>query len=752
MFPPENTPTPTFPYRIEEQIGSGSMGVVYRARELALNRTVAIKTMRQAILEEEPPEVRQEMCKRFLQEAQAAAALSHPGATTVFRVGEEEGFPYLVMEWLEGRTLEDILHERGSLEIAEAARVAVAVLDALEAAHRSGVVHRDIKPSNLMVLHDGRLKITDFGIALLKGRELVKTQAGVVLATPRFASPEQLRGGDVDGRADLFATGILLYHMLTGDFPFAGEGFMGLANAILQEDPRPIQQLRPDVPPALGAVIQTALRKDRARRFPSAAEMADELRPFTSAVTDSDSRGSGRVLDTAIGETVAERLRAIHRDLPSDPKLALVRLAESWPQRTLPGQSTHTLLDRLLEKPLHAPAFAGAVVIDGICLLIEDGMLLGAIDAETGESGDAVAERLPAESGACLHALPPGSPEGLVALLATVLHPPRRRHRGLDSSFINLPALARKLREEKFDGIFRLSRGAAYGLVYILGGETVLSLYSQGWDEVPIDESWSRWVSRFPVHADVEQRAVAPLGTWYRRALRDLALDVEPIAGEDAGEEGKSSSARIRELFQSSRTATLPMARLGLRLASRGAALANIDYELAPAYRFLTWMLQELPPYFAERDKIDAWKYLIEWVFEVRKASLYHELPRPDSREADYFDLVTANADGKVLHLAQRVERSSPQVFQDFLERVIGAKTARKKTGDVGGVCLIAPQFDDATLETYRETVKTPPGGLLGLEESLTGYEGFVRIGPRRGFHLLLVEESGAGFAPLVPS
>ena len=246
---------------------------------------------------------------------------------------------------------------------------------------------------------------------------------------------------------------------------------------------------------------------------------------------------------------------------------------------------------------------------------------------------------------------------------------------------------------------------------------------------------------------------MAPLGTWFRRALRDLELDVEPIAGESADDDGKTSSSRIRELFQSSRTATVPMARLGLRLANGEVAdLPSIGYELAPAYRFLTWMLRELPPYFAERDKIGGWKYLIEWIFQVRKALLHHELPRPGSREADYFDLVTTDADGKVMHLGQRVEEPSPEVFQRFLARVIEAKTARRKTGDVGGAFLIAPEFDDATLEAYREAVKTPPGGLIGLEESFTGYEGFVRIGPRRGFHLLLVEESGAGFVPLIPT
>lgn len=214
--------------------------------------------------------------------------------TTVYRVEEIDGLPYMVMEWLEGRSLEELLQDRPRFDVAEAARLAAAALDTLEAAHRGGVVHRDVKPSNLVLLDDGRLKITDFGIALVKGRELVKTQAGVVLATPKFASPEQLRGIEVDGRADLFATGILLYRLLTGIFPFDGAGFMELANAILQEEPTPARELRSDIPPAVEAVIRRALRKSRKDRFASAAEMAAELRPFVREDGTGVPVGAGR--------------------------------------------------------------------------------------------------------------------------------------------------------------------------------------------------------------------------------------------------------------------------------------------------------------------------------------------------------------------------------------------------------------------------------------------------------------------------
>jgi serine/threonine-protein kinase len=223
MIDASTRPSDVFPYEIRRQVGSGSMGVVFEALDPALDRPVAIKTLRASMLKEEDDETRLELRQRFLQEARAAAALSHPGATTIYQVGQLDDEPFIVMEWLAGRTLEQVLGERQRLRVEESLELAISVLDTLEAAHRAGIVHRDVKPSNLLVLDDGRLKVTDFGIASIEGRELVKTRAGVILATPRFAAPEQLRGINVDGRADLFSLGIVLYLMLTGEYPLAGD-------------------------------------------------------------------------------------------------------------------------------------------------------------------------------------------------------------------------------------------------------------------------------------------------------------------------------------------------------------------------------------------------------------------------------------------------------------------------------------------------------------------------------------------------
>ncbi|MEM1204037.1 MAG: serine/threonine-protein kinase [Acidobacteriota bacterium] len=748
---PEN-PTPSFPYQVEDRIGTGSMGVVYRAREPALDRTVAIKTLRRGMLEEEPPEVQREMRQRFLQEARAAARLSHPGITVVHRVAEEGGNPYLVMEWLSGKSLEQAMADEGKFDVPRAARLGVALLETLAAAHDAGVVHRDIKPSNLMLLDDGRLKVTDFGIARVQGHELVKTQAGVVLATPKFASPEQLRGMEVDGRADLFSVGVLLYHLISGRFPFTGESFMDLANAILSREPLALRQVAPEVPAELESVIRIALRKDRRDRFAHALEMAEGLRAVLGT-------GSGwSVAGTGVAEVEADtqtaRITPLLKDMPTSPPLALAATAQAWPSTILGQQDSRALVTRLLERPLHASAFAGAAMIGDVCFLIADGVTLGVIDTRTGATGDAVEEGLPAAAAATLHPLPAQFPEGLVPVLAGVLHAPQVLHADLDSSFINLPALSQKLRQDRFDGVFRLSHGDAWGMVFFVGGEVALSIYSRGWSSVPVEQSWRRWISDHPVRGQVEAKCTHPTAGWYRHAYKDLDFEVEAV-GDDGERRSGSSSSRWGQLLGSGKSTAASSGRLKLRLVPKSEAPAyegcGVHWDRAPAARFVDWALGQLPGWFGERDLFARWKYLAEWLLEVRGATLHHPLERPGGRETDLFDVVTRDAKGKVLHLAHRLANPNAESFQGFLERVMAAKGARKKSGDVGGVFLVAPHFGDDVLAAYEQALATTSSGSwFGVEESFTGYAGFVRMGPRRGFHLMLVQEKADGFEPVL--
>jgi eukaryotic-like serine/threonine-protein kinase len=256
-------------YRVERRLGRGGMGVVYLARDPSLGRPVALKVLSPHLGADAAAR------RRLVEEARAASALDHPHLATVYEIGEtDDERLFIAMAYYEGETLREKLGG-GSLSVEAAARIAAQVADGLAAAHRSGIVHRDIKPENLICTRGSGVKVVDFGVAKVSGAVL--TKAGGRVGTVGYMSPEQTRGEAVDGRADVWALGVVLYEMLTGQRPFRGDADGAVIHSIRHDDPEPVAGIRPDVPPALAAVVQRSLEKDPARRFGSASEMRDAL-------------------------------------------------------------------------------------------------------------------------------------------------------------------------------------------------------------------------------------------------------------------------------------------------------------------------------------------------------------------------------------------------------------------------------------------------------------------------------------------
>jgi len=243
-------------YEVIDVIGRGGMGVVLRAHDTKLNRTVAVKVMRAEFA------VNPTARKRFLREAQAAAALTHPNVITIHAVDQTEKTPYLVMKCIDALSLEEKIDRCGHLEVKEILRIGAQIAAGLAAAHAHGLVHRDIKPSNIL-LENGveRVKITDFGLARAVD-DVEVTRSGEVIGTPQFISPEQAQGKPVDPRSDLFSLGAVLYTMCTGRSPFRAESTVAVLRWVCDDVPRPIRQVNPDIPEELVAVIDRLLAKD----------------------------------------------------------------------------------------------------------------------------------------------------------------------------------------------------------------------------------------------------------------------------------------------------------------------------------------------------------------------------------------------------------------------------------------------------------------------------------------------------------
>jgi serine/threonine protein kinase len=309
-------------YEIEESLGRGGMGVVYRARDTRLGRSVALKFLPKEFTAD--PDRK----RRFLQEARAACAVNHPAIAQVYDVDESDNGVFIAMEMVEGKTIRALLQGR-ELDLLGALEVAQQVGNGLAKAHEAKIVHRDIKPENIMVTPDGHAKVLDFGLAKLldptagsagtpSGDELshmetvARTQVGVVMGTLRYMSPEQARGQSVDHRSDLFSLGVVLYEMVTGQLPFSGNTPLDTLHAIAFEETRPVTALRANLPSSLQRVISRCLRKRAQDRYGDAKELVGDLKAVQREV---ESGISARI---PLTERIQERLRALRELSPAE--------------------------------------------------------------------------------------------------------------------------------------------------------------------------------------------------------------------------------------------------------------------------------------------------------------------------------------------------------------------------------------------------------------------------------------------------
>src|SRR5436305_13325358 len=268
-------------YKILQKLGAGGQGTVYKATDNKLGRTVVLKVLPAELT------VKETNLKRFAREARLASALDHPNICTIFDLDEAEGLHFIAMQHVEGKNVRQLVNGR-PLELESALRIGIQVADALTAAHARGIIHRDSKSGNVMVTDSGQVKVLDFGLAKLLDETEAQTsgihqteltEVGVPYGTATYAAPEQARGDRVDARADIFSTGVLLYEMLTGTWPFRGKSNVDVRHAVLHDEPPVLYEARPGgAPPQLQAILDRSLAKDPRQRYQKVNELRDDLR------------------------------------------------------------------------------------------------------------------------------------------------------------------------------------------------------------------------------------------------------------------------------------------------------------------------------------------------------------------------------------------------------------------------------------------------------------------------------------------
>jgi tRNA A-37 threonylcarbamoyl transferase component Bud32 len=392
-------------YKLVEKIGQGAMGEVFRALDPVLNRPVAIKTISASMGLDET------LRKRFHREAQSAARLNHPNIITVYDFGEERGTIFMAMELLEGRDLKELIGKR-ELALGDKLSIMEQICDGLAFAHAREVIHRDLKPGNIHVQANKRVKIMDFGLARFGASEMTRT--GMVMGTPNYMSPEQVRGEKADARSDVFALGSVFYELLANRKPFEADSMHAVLFKVLQDEPAPLRQWAPDLPLVLVQVVSKALCKDAAGRFQSAGELRDALRRATQAIAAG--RGDQPLvgLDVPVGVAqptpgativmepsrvagVAAGAPAVHGAMALDPSRAMRHDEHARPPAdTLSGRgATHVgrhLTGARPDRPSRLPLYAGAAALV-VMALVTGYFMLGARVSEgppPQEGGNAV--------------------------------------------------------------------------------------------------------------------------------------------------------------------------------------------------------------------------------------------------------------------------------------------------------------------------------------------------------------------------
>jgi serine/threonine protein kinase len=381
-------------YRILEQLGRGGMGIVYRAEDTVLRRSVALKFLPDEIVQDKTA------LKRFLLEARAAAALNHAHICTIYEIGEQDQRPFIAMELLEGMTLDCHIAGR-SLPTERVLEVGMQLADALAAAHEKGIVHRDIKPANIFLTHNGKAKILDFGLAKMRlaaaeissdpgtmtERSSSLTESGATVGTVAFMSPEQLRGEPLDARTDLFSCGTVLYQMATGRQAFSGVTRALVIDRILHESPPAVTKLNPEAPARLEEIIRKALEKDRALRYQSAAELHADLKRLERDVYSDQTRvhpGTWRLPRRArLGLGVALAMITV---------AVLFFVARGWLTRFRPGIGNSYAERELTANPSENPVYAAAISPDGRYLAFAD---FTGVFLKTLQTGETHSLRLP---------------------------------------------------------------------------------------------------------------------------------------------------------------------------------------------------------------------------------------------------------------------------------------------------------------------------------------------------------------------
>lgn len=756
-------------YNIEKELGRGGMGVVYLAQDRRLERPVAIKVLQ--LNQQGSNDMSQEMIERFQREAKVVARMSHPNLVGVYDVGEVDNYYYMIQEFADGKPLSDLIANNNTLPLPLVTSIGAQICQALSVAHGHDIIHRDIKPANIILSPKGVAKLTDFGIAQLNQDSGKLTQAGSMMGSLMYASPEQVQdASQVDKRTDLYSLGVTLYELLTGKSPYSSEQLSQVILEIMSgQDPPSVTEHNRDIPEALSLVIQQSMRKSRDDRYQSAEQMNKDLNTLlqstaaqttTFQITFAEGSDSGPTPKTRMGDSTLMRRTRIDQELVNELRGKsdwLQSITQSWKKESLTQLKTQQVLDKLMEPNLFGAAVSGALIIDeSIYLLIYSGHFVGAINVKTGQQGSEVFAQLPEESQELELRLAEEEKALAPLLMANILSDNGEVVQSkLDSSLMDLAPLIENFssEDEPFTGYVVCSGEKNVYYYGFNGGERIFSAQAQN-SETSSDTYL--YLTQLAVNEGILMNIYWPrpevIGPSQERLLSEARLqvgykdDTKSTLSSLCADSGDELPIHLIREAKENIEYTLKMDQDPVISIQDKQVHLSQQIEQSVANASAHWLLNEYFYLLNSSGNSNTLKYIYSWLPAIREFSFEESLTGEDGKDYRFSLIGRGQAPGddfeKVL-LLLRVGPGSKEATNRFIDEVITVKKKLTKTGDIGGAIYISQQaFDtDALKLFYERTVEPRKKGFgLGALDRLTKYKGFVRIGMNRGFHLNLVE------------
>ena len=751
-------------YEIKREVGRGGMGVVYEGYDKRLDRIVAIKVVDVPALDPNMShEQVDELIQRFKLEAKAIAKLTHPNIVNVYDYGEENDRHYMVMEFLQGRSFQQLISASAPLNTELVLKSMVQACDALDFAHQNGIIHRDIKPGNIILLDNGVTKIMDFGIARLEASQSGLTKAGMILGSLLYISPEQLISAQkVDRRADIYSLGVSMYEMLTGKLPYGGTNIGEIVMQIMQAEPLLPSQLNSNLPPELDAIIFKAMAKEANKRFERAKDMGDALNtlwmqttvgntmmnqkkqtaplpplePTTSAKTGTGGKSFMQTFSTETANfTMVEGV--------DDTSLFSVvnRVMQSWHVENLGNKP---LLEILYKEEGRT---WGLLVNNNVILLVYRGLILGAIAQKPEAIGHAAYEILGAANKFELKAyLPPTHAESWMILLAAMIGANKMTDRKPACSSSDCNSIAELLKKDGFTGYLKIISGKSTAYNVFLDGETVFTVTvpSQGGTESGL------------LDIEIYRPRINLIGPSLRRALVDSSLEIiskshsRSSLKQFASQKPKDITAvALEEAIRNTDLAVLVPSDVSYPVGEKIIKYSEIIKEL-PSYRIMNWLLSDLLYNVSRSPQYKSLKTVFNFIWNIKSINFLQSIKLEDSELK--FDLVSRDINEKILFVGKYSNnKATVEEVKKFIQDVIKLKKGMPHKDNIVASAIINPNGFPIEVMQYFEANTGKPFP-MGLFDFANAQRGFVKMGLMKGFYLYLIHDLDSNFKIVEPA